>query len=138
MSKKISGNSMIEFALTLPILMLILVGIIEFGAITYNKAVITNASREGARYGIVFRTPSYASTSEIATYTENYCQGKLITFGSTPANVTVTVTQSSVTPTFGDTLTVTVDFIYTDLVLHNFLNLGQSHQLQSSTTMTYE
>ena len=49
------GASAVEFALVLPLLMLILFGIIEFGLLMYNKAMITNASREGARRGIVYR-----------------------------------------------------------------------------------
>jgi Flp pilus assembly protein TadG len=51
--RETKGASMVEFALVLPILILILFGIIEFGILIYNQQVITNASREGARYGIV-------------------------------------------------------------------------------------
>lgn len=40
------GASAVEFALVLPLLMLILFGIIEFSLLMYNKAMITNASRE--------------------------------------------------------------------------------------------
>lgn len=47
-----------EFALVLPVLLLILFGIIEFGLVMFDQAVITNASREGARAGIVLKTPS--------------------------------------------------------------------------------
>ena len=49
------GAAMAELAITLPILLIVLFGIFEFGLIMYDKAVITNASREGARAGIVFR-----------------------------------------------------------------------------------
>ena len=55
------GGSLIEFVLIAWVLFLILFGIMEFGLIMYNQAVITNASREGARYGIVSRTPRYTS-----------------------------------------------------------------------------
>lgn len=136
--KKLKGTSMVEFALTLPILMLLIVGIIEFGVIAYNKAVITNASREGARYGVVFRSPSYATTTEIETFTSDYCTGKLITFSATPGNLVVTAVQSSSPPTFGDTLTVTVNYTYTDLVLHNFIGTNQQQGIIATTTMAYE
>ena len=43
-----------EFAIVMPLLFVILFGIIEFGILLYDKAMITNASREGARAGIVF------------------------------------------------------------------------------------
>ena len=46
---------MVELAIILPILLIVLFGLIEFGFILYDKAVITNASREGARQGIVYR-----------------------------------------------------------------------------------
>ena len=49
-----SGASAIEFAFLLPVLLLFLFGIIEFSVLFYNKAMITNASREGARAGINF------------------------------------------------------------------------------------
>lgn len=48
-----NGAAAIEFALVLPILVLLVCGIIEFGLMFYNKQMITNASREGARAGIV-------------------------------------------------------------------------------------
>jgi len=41
------GTSLVEFVIILPVLMVILFGIVEFGIILYDKAVITNASREG-------------------------------------------------------------------------------------------
>jgi len=40
------GASAVEFAIILPILILILFGIIEFSILFYDKAVITNASRD--------------------------------------------------------------------------------------------
>jgi hypothetical protein len=57
MKKKVkdqNGTAIVEFAIVLPILFLFVLGIIEFGALLYDKAVITNASREGARTAIVF------------------------------------------------------------------------------------
>jgi Flp pilus assembly protein TadG len=65
--KREDGAAAVEFALVLPILILILFGIIEFGFALYNKEVITNASREGARYGIIMRIPSRYSADEIKT-----------------------------------------------------------------------
>jgi len=48
------GAAVVEFALILPILLLLLFGIIEFSFYMYDKAMLTNACREGARAGIVF------------------------------------------------------------------------------------
>ena len=44
-----SGAELIETALTLPLLLLVVVGIIEFGFVFQKYEVITNAAREGAR-----------------------------------------------------------------------------------------
>jgi Flp pilus assembly protein TadG len=46
-----------EFALLLPVLLTILFGIMEFGMIMYGREVVTNATREGARAGIVQSSP---------------------------------------------------------------------------------
>ena len=51
------GAAMVEFALILIPLLLITFGIIEFGLLMYNQQVLTNASREGARAGIVSSSP---------------------------------------------------------------------------------
>jgi Flp pilus assembly protein TadG len=55
--KSQKGVAAVEFALVLPLLVLLIFGIIEFSLLMFNKQVITNASREGARAGIVAGTP---------------------------------------------------------------------------------
>lgn len=44
------GQSLVEMALLLPILLVLVIGAIEFGRLFYTKIVITNAAREGAYY----------------------------------------------------------------------------------------
>ncbi len=44
------GQNLVEFALTLPVLLVILVAVIDLGRCCYSYIAITNASREGARY----------------------------------------------------------------------------------------
>ena len=50
------GQGFLEFALIVPVLLLIIIGLIEFGHIFIVYASLTNASREGTRYGIVSPT----------------------------------------------------------------------------------
>src|SRR4030042_293998 len=45
------GQSMLEFALILPLMVLIIAGIFDLGRAFYGSITITNAAREGARYG---------------------------------------------------------------------------------------
>ena len=51
MNRSFKGQSITEFAILLPILMLILIGILDLGRITATYVVVANAAREGARFG---------------------------------------------------------------------------------------
>ena len=64
------GQAMVEFALILPIFLLILCGIIDFGWLFYNQLSLNNACREGARYAVV-NTAEDASTQAIINHIEN-------------------------------------------------------------------
>jgi Flp pilus assembly protein TadG len=54
-----SGAEVIEFALTLPLLLLLVLGMIEFGFLFQEYEVVTNAAREGARIAVL---PTYSQT----------------------------------------------------------------------------
>lgn len=47
------GQELVEFALLLPLLLLLLLGIIEFGIAVFHYNSIANAGREVARFGAV-------------------------------------------------------------------------------------
>ena len=47
--KSEEGQAMVEFAIALPLLLLILCGIIDFGWLFYNQLNVDNTSREAAR-----------------------------------------------------------------------------------------
>lgn len=51
--KDADGQAMAELALTLPILLLILCSIIDFGWFFSNQLTLSFCSREGARFGMV-------------------------------------------------------------------------------------
>jgi hypothetical protein len=48
------GQATVEFALILPVLLLIVLGIIEFGRAWNIQQVVTDAAREGARRAVIF------------------------------------------------------------------------------------
>jgi hypothetical protein len=52
------GQALVEFALVLPIFLIILFGIIDFGRYVYTANAISNGTREGARAGSVGVRPS--------------------------------------------------------------------------------
>lgn len=56
------GQALVELALVLPLLILMIMGIMEFGRIYHSYLLITNAAREGARLGVVGETDSEIRT----------------------------------------------------------------------------
>ena len=48
--RQLKAQAIIEFSLLLPILLLLVLGAIDFGRLFYVKIVLTNAAREGANY----------------------------------------------------------------------------------------
>ncbi|HOJ10207.1 MAG TPA: pilus assembly protein [Clostridiales bacterium] len=50
--KNKKGQSLVEFAIILPLLLLVIMAIIEFGVMLNSYLTIHNAAREGARAGI--------------------------------------------------------------------------------------
>lgn len=47
------GQELVEYALVLPLVLLILFGIIEMAVIVFSYDTLVNAAREGARYGAI-------------------------------------------------------------------------------------
>ena len=122
------GGSLIEFALIAPLLFVILFGIIEFGILLYDKAMITNAGREGARAGIVFDTALRnedhtvnvgAVEAKVAQVVSDYCADNLISFESGAAP-SVALSVGSIS---GDPLTVTISYPFRFLLFSNVLAL---------------
>ena len=67
-----SGAELVEFALVLPILLLVFGGIVDFGLLLQRQQVITNAAREGARLAVL---PGYTSTDVQARVTQFVREG---------------------------------------------------------------
>ena len=127
------GTATVEFGLLLPVLLLIVSGIVEFGMALYDKAVLTNASREGARAGIVLRVPAVSNT-EISTRVLNYAGTSLLTLGA-PSPVTVDFPVQA-NP---DHLAVRVSYTFRGLALGNLLSaMGSPLVLTSTTVMVRE
>ena len=106
------GVAAVEFAICLPILILLVCGSIEFGLLFYNQQVITNASREGVRAGIT----GEMTDDEIKNIVQTYCNGNLINLNGANDLQTNAVTVSA--PDGDNDLTVRVIYDY------NFLFAG--------------
>ena len=122
--KNQKGAAVVEFAIVLPLLILMFIGICEFGLLWYNKQVVINASREGARAGISrladVTDPSPTGLPLIADIVNDYCDGRLITFGPTVDPV-IAYNGNNMTMNFGDDFAVAVAYQY------NFLVAGLFH-----------
>lgn len=53
MKQKTKAQSLVEFAILLPIFLLVVLGIFDLGRVIYTLSALHNAAREGARYGAV-------------------------------------------------------------------------------------
>jgi len=131
------GGAAVEFALVLPLLAIILFGTIDFALLFYNKQIITNASREGARAAIVEDNqtdPQFINNQkDIVT---NYCNGRTISF-----NVSGTPLQVFAPAISGDYVTVKVTYNYRHLFTLDFFgsNFGIANtQITGQTTMRSE
>lgn len=56
------GQSLVEFALVMPIFLSLILGMLEFGWIFNGQITLTSAAREGARVAVVYDTAAAAST----------------------------------------------------------------------------
>lgn len=127
MRKKKKGQALIEFAILLPILLLIIMGIAEFGIMLNSYLTIQNASREGARQGIMG-----ASDQEITQVVLDSLD-----------NLDVTKVDLEITPIYsnrkpGDELKIKVDYQY-DLIIPIIKNIvGGSVNLTGQTSMRVE
>lgn len=102
------GSVLIEFAFVLPVFLLILFGVIFFSVALYNKTVLTMATREGARAGVVYVAGTNTNAARISsanTAATQVCQNHLISFGDAmAASISTTIS--------GDILTVSANGVY--------------------------
>ena len=127
------GAVVVEFAILLPFLLSILVGTVEFGLLFYNKQVLTNASREGARAGI----SSLYTETQIKDIVVNYSNGRLITFGVGPNVILNDVAVVGASGSYPDKLNVSLTYKYTFLV-PKLLGFGTDLTLNAETVMNME
>ena len=139
------GAMAVEFALITPILLLLVVGIIEFGILLVNQAMLTNASREAARAGIVASNPrpSGTGTGSITSVVNAYLTNAGLNVGS--ATVTVqnltTAATCGATPcctAFQNDLSVRVIYAYSFVALPSLISGFSTPTLGATTRMKCE
>ncbi len=117
------GQSLVEFALMLPLLLLIVVGALDLGQTYRGYVAITNAAREGARYGASHPT---ATADEVRLHASSELPADLSTvtftiecapYGSTTFSSAYCASSDRVV---GDQVKVTVSADFQLLALYLF------------------
>lgn len=62
------GQSIVEFALVLPVLLLLIMGALDFARAISVLQIVTNAAREGARAGIIPTNTAATVTATVNVY----------------------------------------------------------------------
>jgi Flp pilus assembly protein TadG len=153
------GQTIVEFAFILPLLVLIVIGIIDFSILFYDKAVITNASREGARQGSIFRSngtsgayeplPVGDNASGITKAVNDYLAGRAVTFGGPTINTQVRWSTTSppgswgawngsVPAAPGGTIDVRVTYTYSFLAFPRLAGWPGTANITAETIMRME
>jgi Flp pilus assembly protein TadG len=129
-----AGTSVVEATIVFPLMLLLVFGIGEFGIAFTQWNSLTNAVREGARTGVVFRSPcdSVAVTSLVKTTVENFASSS----GIDPVNITTTVSPTC-QPT-GTSLTVTATLPFNYIALDALAGLAPSTNLTARSVMRSE
>jgi Flp pilus assembly protein TadG len=153
------GGVAVEFAILLPVFLLLVFGIIDFAHALYMQQVITSASREGARYATKYHTnnsgnrilPSALSPTIsnyiIKTSAENggaggYGLDHLLASDASPT--VIDYTNATISPGYttgnpGDDITVTVRATKNWFVINRLIPTLDTHiDITASTVMKCE
>ena len=127
--KRISGRrgqAMIEFALILPLLLLVMFAIFQFGFMFYSYISIQQAAREGARSAAVGKNDALITTA--------------ITNASTldPTMLTISIAPAPATRLAGSNVTVTVTIPSAQLLKMPLVDAYLPTQLTGQATMRME
>jgi Flp pilus assembly protein TadG len=145
-TRKQKGAQAVEFALVLPFLVLVIFAVLDFGILVYNKAIITNASREAARRGTMFTAATW-NAANVAQIACNYARNTVITVAPASAgrtnatctgtaDPTITVTPIAA-PAFNDPITVTINYTVRGFTMGSWWNLGTGpNDIGSPFTLT--
>ena len=128
------GTSVVEMAFVLPLLLLLVFAIGDFGIAYTRWNSLTNAVREGARVGVVFRTPCNAAavTTEIQNTVANFAASAGIDGGS------IVTDAANVCGGTGTQLTITATSPYDYIAMSALAGLAPSINLRARTVMRNE
>jgi Flp pilus assembly protein TadG len=126
------GQALVEFALVVPVFILLVAGMIDFGMGLYSYMSIINAARDGARLGATACTvaPCSGPVSARVTAAAGGIRPTTTVACTTPAAGTVNCATG--TATRGDTITVTVAYTY-----HMIWPLAWGNQINMASSAVF-
>lgn len=130
-----SGQALVEFTMIAPILLLLILGLVDFARAWSAHHAIADAAREGARMLVVYDESVAASEAEAAI------DNRLSTARLNPDNATITFDPVGGSADRGDPMTVTIDYAYDFWILGVFMNWATGDErvnLISTITMRSE
>lgn len=125
------GQSLLEFALILPVLMLVVMGTLDLGRAVYIRTTISNAAREGAHTAII----SSNTNRNIMDAIESRSGG----LGIQDSQISINPTNQA-SRTKGTTVTIGINYPLTPMtpMLAQMLGSSQTLTLTASATMVVE
>jgi Flp pilus assembly protein TadG len=141
------GQSLVEFAIVLPVFLLILSGIMDFGFLLYSRMSIINAARDGARFGVTLGDTPTQIVSQVRSQVSG-ASGGLISNSQAQTQVAVVCVRTNSSCTFTkstpaatsdvkptDSIKVTVNYPYRPFFP---LLFGQTINIASTVQMSVE
>lgn len=126
------GSALLETALTLPLILLLTVGIFEFGRAYETWQVLVNAAREGARVAVLPNATASDVTSRVTAYMQ---MGQLS--NAAQAGVTVSTVPIAIGASTANASQVTISYPFNFMVLQPVANLVvKGSTLGSPITLT--
>lgn len=137
------GMIAVEFAVLVPVFLLLLFGIVDFGHAFYMDQIITTASREGARYGTRYQTSAdgrHLPPNSLNPSIANWIITKYASLLPGDCNLAVTPGGPGYTSGFaGDDITITVNARKNWFVINGLIpSLGSYKNLSATTVMKCE
>jgi len=122
---------MVEMALVLPLLVVLLVGLVEFSRVLMVKQVITNAAREGARAGAIKLDDSGALSTAL-NVSQNYISSSGLDSSTAVIDPSFQVVEGSAA------IRVSVGYDYESMLTHFIPGIPDTVSLRANAIMRRE
>ncbi len=136
--RRCDGVASVELALILPLFLSLIFVMVEASVAFYDKAVLTHASREAARLGVLSRTTAMP-LGDVENYAISISESRLLSLSGATKSPSAQATTGTSVISGSPVLTVTVTYPYEGLLLGPLLSaLSRSITLSATTVMHYE